>query len=58
METVSKLAVIDAPSLGGLWFVWNKMTVTQSCFFDDALCIVSNVTGINEKTKGMFKFIA
>ena len=32
--------------------------VTQSCSFDDALCIFSNVTRINEKTKGMFKFIA
>ena len=34
------------------------MAVTQSCSFDDALCIFSNVTGINEKTKEMFKFIA
>ena len=37
------------------------MAVKQSCSFDDALCIFSNVTGINEKTekeKEMFKFIA
>ena len=33
------------------------MAVSQSCSFDDALGIFSNVTGINEKTKGML-FIA
>ena len=44
--------------LGGPVACLEQNGVTQSCSFDDALCIFSNVTRINEKTKGMFKFIA
>ena len=33
------------------------MAVKQSSSFGDALCTFSNVTGINEKTREMFKFI-
>ena len=43
-------------------FVWNKITITHSCSFDDAvreaLRLLSNIPEIKEKQKEMFKLIA